>query len=153
MAALALRAIRDATVGTRRLATGAALLVVVGTPITAAGITTASPALTIAGPVSLAGGILATAWLTAFVIAPKLERSQARWWLRASALGVVLPMLLGVDYALSRVLPVPALSLWGMAAIHGDLNAFLFVLAGLVGWSLVPPEQANPGDSIPPATP
>jgi len=155
MAALALRALGDAPFVTRRLAAVAALLVAVGTPITAAGITTGSGALTIAGPVLLAGGILATAWVTAFVIAPALAGHPARWLLQASALGVVLPMLLGVDYALSRVFPIPALNLWGMAAIHGDLNALLFVLVGLWGWRLVPHERRNPGGAaglaIPPA--
>jgi len=144
MAALALRAVADGSPTLRRFAAAAALLVVGGTPITAAGITTRSALFTIAGPVMLAGGILTTAWLTAFVIAPRLSNATARWLLRASALGVLLPMLLGVDYAMSRVFAIPALDLQGMAAIHGDLNALLFVLIGLVGWTLVSDRERNP---------
>jgi len=137
LAALALHTLRDAGQTARRVATTAALMVVVGTPITAVGITTRSAAATIAGPVLLAGGILSIAGITAVLIAPTLENAAARWLLRLSAAGVLLPMLLGVDYAVSRVFAVPALDLRWMAAIHGDLNALAFTLPGLLGWTLV----------------
>ena len=45
-------------------------------------------------------------------------------------------MLLGVDYAASRVLPIPALDLGTMALVHGTLNAVVYSLLGLAGWSL-----------------
>ena len=88
------------------------------------------------GPVLLAIGILGTAALTALVIAPALPKSPARWLLIISAAGIVIPMLLGVDYAASRVLPIPALDLWTMALVHGTLNAVVYSLLGLAGWSL-----------------
>ncbi len=147
MAGLALMALGNTAPRVARAAAAGSLLVVVGTPTTAAGITTGSAALTIAGPVLLAVGILTTAWLTAFAIAPTVGNAAARWLLRASALGVVLPMLLGVDYAASRIFAIPALDLRGMAAIHGDLNALLFVLIGLLGWSLVSDRERNPTPS------
>lgn len=137
LAALAVHALRNAGQTVRRVATTAAAMVVVGTPITAIGITTRSAAATIAGPVLLAGGILTIAGITAFLIAPALENAAARWLLRLSAAGVLLPMLLGVDYAVSRVFAVPALDLRWMAAIHGDLNALAFALPGLLGWTLL----------------
>ncbi len=137
LAALALHALRNAGQTVRRVATTAAAMVVVGTPITAIGITTRSAAATIAGPVLLACGILTIAGITAFLIAPALENAAARWLLRLSAAGVLLPMLLGVDYAVSRVFAVPALDLRWMAAIHGDLNALAFALPGLLGWTLL----------------
>jgi len=56
--------------------------------------------------------------------------------LTISAAGVVIPMLLGVDYAAGRVLPIPALDLRTMALVHGDLNALVFALLGFVGWML-----------------
>lgn len=150
LAALALVALRNARQTVRWLAATAALMVVVGTPITAVGITTRSAAATIAGPVLLAGGILTIAGITAFVITPALENAAGRWLLRLSAAGVVLPMLLGVDYAVSRVFAIPALDLPWMAAIHGDLNALAFALPGLLGWTLVSEERNRPsGDSIP----
>ena len=45
-------------------------------------------------------------------------------------------MLLGVDYAVARIVPIPSLDPRMMAVIHGDLNAVVFSLAGLAGWSL-----------------
>lgn len=138
MAGLSLTMLRHLTRTTRRLGSAGALLVVAGTPITAAAITTGSAVLTILGPLVLAGGIFLTAGLNWAVVVPMVQSSTARLLLRVSALSVVLPMLLGVDYAVSRVFAIPALNLQGMAAIHGDLNALAFTLAGLVGWTLVP---------------
>jgi hypothetical protein len=151
LAALALLALRNARPGVRWVATTAALMVVVGTPLTAVGITTRSAAATIAGPVLLAGGILTIAGITAFLITPTLENRAARWLLRLSAAGVLLPMLLGVDYAVSRVFAIPALDLRWMAVIHGDLNALAFALPGLLGWTLASDQgRKHPfDDSIP----
>ena len=135
MAALAVVALRDRG----KLATmssAAALLVVAGVPITAGGIATRSGLLTIVGPVLLATGVLTIAALTAVAIAPRIESAMARWLLWLSAAGVVVPMLLAVDYAISRIFPVPALDLRAMALIHGDLNALAFSLAGLLGWTI-----------------
>jgi hypothetical protein len=111
------------------------LLIVLGTPLTAAGIATGMAALTVIGPVMLAIGVLTISALTAFVVAPKLRR-RARVLLTISAAGVVIPMLLGVDYAASRVIPIPALDLRTMALVHGDLNALVFALLGFLGWML-----------------
>ncbi len=150
LAALALVALRNRGQTVRWVASTTALMVVVGTPITAVGITTRSAAATITGPVLLACGILTIAGITAFLITPALENAAARWLLRLSAAGVVLPMLLGVDYAVSRVFAIPALDLPWMAAIHGDLNALAFALPGLLGWTLVSEDRKHPsGDSIP----
>ena len=136
MAALTMMALRDRG----RLApfsTAAALLIVLGVPITAAGIATGSPAATVVGPVLLGTGVLSIAGLMALAIAPAVESAAARSLFWVSSAGVVLPMLLGVDYALSRVFPIPALDLRMMALIHGDLNAVAFSLAGLLGWTMV----------------
>ena len=136
MSAVAFRAMRDRP---RRLRLGSAtagLLVVIATPLTATGIATGTAALTVIGPVLLAIGILGTAALTALVIAPALPKPTARWLLIISAAGIVIPMLLGVDYAAGRVLPIPALDLGTMALVHGTLNAVVYSLLGLAGWSL-----------------
>lgn len=134
MAALAIVVLRErGRLG--QLASAGGLFVMAGVPITAAGIATGSGVLTVVGPIVLATGVLTTAALTAFAIAPRIEPSIARWLLWVSAAGVVLPMLLGVDYALARVFPIPALDLRTMALVHGDLNAVAFSLAGLLGWS------------------
>jgi hypothetical protein len=87
------------------------------------------------GPVLLAIEVLTTSALTAFVVAPAL-RGRARWPLTVSATGVVIPMLLGVDYAAGRVLPIPALDLRTMGLVHGDHYALVFAVLGFVGWML-----------------
>jgi YndJ-like protein len=135
MSALAVRALSSASMRTRWIGGGAGLLIVLGTPLTAAGIATGAAALTVIGPVLLAIGVLTTSALTAFIVAPAL-RGRARWLLTISASGVVIPMLLGVDYAAGRVLPIPTLDLRTMALVHGDLNALVFALLGFVGWML-----------------
>ena len=117
-----------------RLSAAAGWLVVVGTPLTAAGFALRAPVLTVAGPILLAAGLLTNAALTAFVIAPH-RPGAARWLLTISSVTVVVPMLLGVDYAAARLFPLPALDLRTMAIVHGDLNAVVYVLVGLVGWN------------------
>lgn len=121
--------------GLGQLASIAGVLIVLGVPITAGGIATGSPIMTVAGPILLGAGVLTTAGLIAFVVALQVDPISARWLLWISAAGVVAPMLLGVDYALARVFPIPALDLRTMALIHGDLNAIVFSLCGLLGWS------------------
>lgn len=135
MSALVLKALSPAPTRMQRLAGGAGLLVMFGTPITATGVATGTAVLTVIGPVVLATGILTMSAITAFVVAPR-TRSRARWLLTLSAAGVVIPMFLGVDYAAAKVFPIPALDLQSMALVHGDLNALVFALLGFVGWSL-----------------
>jgi hypothetical protein len=134
MAALALHALQHAS-RARRAAAAFGVLSMLGTPLTAAGIATGSGALTVVGPLTLATGVLGTAALTAFAIAPMVADPLAAWFLRVSAFAVVVPMLLGVEYALGRVFALPTLDLRTMALVHGDLNALLFALLGFIGWT------------------
>jgi hypothetical protein len=117
-----------------RLSGAAGAFVVVGTPVTAAGFALSLPALYVVGPILLATGLLTNAALTAFVLAPRMPR-LARYLLTISSLTVVVPMLLGVDYAVARIYPVPALDLRTMALVHGNLNAVAYALLGLAGWN------------------
>jgi len=136
LAALAFTALSERSRRMRRVCAAAGVIVVLGTPVTATGIATGTAALTVIGPLLLATGILTNAALTAFLIAPRRRTAGARWLLAISSAAVVIPMLLGVDYAVARVLPVPALDLRTMAIVHGDLNAVLYSLIGLAGWSM-----------------
>lgn len=135
MSALTVKALAGASVRTRWIGGAGGLFVVLGTPLTAAGIATGAPALTVVGPVVLAIGVLTVSALIAFVVAPALRR-RARVLLTISAAGVVIPVLLGVDYAAARVLAIPSLDLRAMALVHGDLNALVFALLGFLGWML-----------------
>jgi hypothetical protein len=136
MSVLALKALSGHPPRMRRMCATAGILVIFGTPLTATGIATGTGALTVIGPLLLATGILVTAAVTAFVIAPAVPSPAARWMLTISAATVVIPMVLGVDYAAARVLPIPALDLRTMALVHGDLNALGFALLGFAGWTL-----------------
>jgi YndJ-like protein len=159
MGALTMGAVRDRG-RLSTFASGAAMLIVVGVPITAAGIATGSGLLTVAGPVLLGTGVLSIAGIIGLTIAPRVESEislprlrgragwgrfpLARWLLWLSSAGVVVPMLLAVDYALGRVFPIPALDLRAMALIHGDLNALVFSLGGLLGWTFVARASRTP---------
>ncbi len=135
MSALAMGALRGRSPRVRVVSAAAGVLVVLGTPITATGVATGAAALTVVGPVLLASGILTTAALTVLLVARTRTTRASRWLLTVSAVAVVVPMLLGVDYAAARVLPIPALDLRTMAIVHGDLNAVFYALFGLAGWS------------------
>jgi hypothetical protein len=159
MAALAMRAVRDRG-RLAPVASAAAILIVIGVPITAAGFVTGSGFLSVLGPILIGVGILSIAGITGLAIAPRIESeislprlrgragwgplALARWFLWVSAAGVVVPMLLAVDYAIGRLFPVPALDLRAMALIHGDLNALVFSLGGLLGWTLVARASRTP---------
>src|SRR5207237_182980 len=98
MSALTFAALRERSPAVHLSSAAAGLLVVAGTPLTATGIATGTAALTVIGPVLLATGILTTAALTLLFIAPARRARAGRWLLTISAVVVVLPMLLGVDY-------------------------------------------------------
>ena len=119
-----------------RLSAGAGFLVVAGIPMTAAGFALGASALYLIGPIILAVGLLTNAALTALVVAPRVP-SVPRWLLTISSVTVFIPMFLGVEYAVSREVAIPALDLRTMAIVHGDLNAVFYALIGLAGWSRV----------------
>jgi len=53
-----------------------------------------------------------------------------------SAVAGILAMPLGAAYGLRALDPFAWLTIPWMAAVHGTLNSFGFVLAGLVGWNI-----------------
>src|SRR5258708_2753452 len=92
MSALVLKSLGAASVRMRRVAGGAGLLVMFGTPITATGVATGTKVLTVIGPVVLATGILTMSALTAFVVAPRM-RTPARPLPSLSAAARPIPLL------------------------------------------------------------
>jgi len=127
-----------------RMAVGA---IVVGPPIVAAGFTF-SPALQVTGAVLITLGLITLAWLTLVRVVPKLPRGPWRPLLAVSAIAVMLPMLLAVDWALGQHLDIPSLSIPRMAAIHGSLNSIAFSGGGVLGWRLF--EAARDGGNARP---
>src|SRR5258708_38478218 len=122
MSALVFSFLQGRTPGAAPVPEVAGLLVVLGTPITAAGFATGFLILTVIGPVLLASGVLVTAALTAFVVAPRMQSGLARWLLRISAAGVGVRTLLGGEHAAARALPLPGLAPQGIARIPRYLH-------------------------------
>ncbi|MEX1163156.1 MAG: YndJ family transporter [Nitriliruptor sp.] len=68
------------------------------------------------------------------VLAWQAWQAWRAWRLGASAVSVVVPMLLAVQWAVGANLGTPALSIPVMAATHGAANAVGFCLLGVLGW-------------------
>jgi len=136
MAALVLGGLREERGTSRRIATLAALLMIAGSPVLAAGWATPFHVLQVAGAILVATGVIAGAAVAFFRSRSLVEPTPARVLLRASALAPLLPMMLAVEYSAGHVFGFPTLDIQGMALVHGDLNALGFSLLGLVSWSL-----------------
>jgi hypothetical protein len=138
MTALLLMRLRQDGDIARSVATAAALLLVVGSPVLAAGWATPIHVLQVAGAILVAAGVVATAAVLFFRSASLVTSPGARVLLRMGAFAPLLPMVLAVEYSAGHVFGFPTLDIHGMALIHGDLNALGFSLLGLVGLSVGP---------------
>lgn len=114
----------------------AALGVVAGVPLVAAGITLS--AFEVRWPEWLAAWLLAGAcFLTAGLqlrLAIRVQRGLARWLLAISSLALLCGMGLAGTYALGSFNGSAWLTIEDMLPTHGAINAFGFALCGLVGW-------------------
>lgn len=127
-----------------RLAATAAIAIAGAPPLVAIGFA-AVGALQIVGAVLLTVGTYALAWVTLRHVVPTV-RPLAAWPLGASAVSVLVPMALAVQWAVGANLGTPALSIPQMAATHGVANAVGFALLGVLGWRLVRRDRPAPGD-------
>lgn len=107
--------------------------VVAGPPLVAAGFALHG-SLQIVGAIVLTTGLLLVAGLTLGHAGRRLDDRPASLLLGVSAIAVVVPMLLAVQWALGANLDLPALSVPNMIRTHGAVNAFGFALLGLAGW-------------------
>jgi hypothetical protein len=117
-----------------RLVRGATAAIISGPPLVALGFVALGP-LQVVGAVLLAGGLLVLSWVVLRHIAPIIG-GAGRVLLTVSALAVVVPMLLAVQWALGSVVGTPALAIPAMARWHGAVNAIGFALTGVLGWRL-----------------
>lgn len=117
----------------RLVASAAAAALVAGSPITAAGFTVASAPLQMVGVAMIASSVMVLAVLT-LLVSRRVMGTPAVWLVRVSAWSVFLPMPLALDFTLAKLVPIPALGIQAMAAVHGSVNALVFCLVGLVGW-------------------
>jgi hypothetical protein len=118
-----------------RWAAAAAIGAIASPPIVAVGFTWV-------GWLQVVGAILMTlaVWVAAGVMLARVVRDVDRasaWLLGLSAVSVIVPMILAVQWAVGQNLGTPALSIPDMARTHGVLNAVGFCLLGVLGWRRV----------------
>ncbi len=133
--------------------------ILLGVPLTAAGIT-ASPLLEVIGATVTAGSAI-----TLGVLQLRLARragGRAGWLLVASSLAVFASMTLALMYATGEFQGVPWPAIPEMVRLHGALNALGFGLLGVSAWNepstlttrsgSVGPRGATPGEERPDST-
>jgi hypothetical protein len=106
-----------------------------GPPLLAAGITF-SPLLEVVAAGVVVLSVCGLGAVTLARVAPHVP-GAARVLLTLSSVSAFAAMALALAYAVGQLTSHPIVSLGQMARIHGPLNALGFVLAGLVGWTLV----------------
>lgn len=109
--------------------------VLLGTPITAMGITF-SAGIGAVGALLFAGGLFSASGIMIGRVVGQVSR-PAGAALATSAVSVIAAMLFALSYALGQWLGTPAPTLTTMAWTHGLLNAFGFTFLGALGWILV----------------
>jgi len=123
--------------GSRALAV-AAIAIVFGTPLVAAGITL-STKLALGGTLNVAFGLLLLGCVVLFRVVPKLQARLAQVLLVLASLSSCFAMVLAVLYSYSIVTKTVILDIPQMAMTHGLLNSFGFSLCGLLGWAIESP--------------
>jgi YndJ-like protein len=136
LAGLAGRFIGSRSPLARRAFVIAALCIVGGTPLVAAGITF-SPLIGLIGTIVVATGLLFLAVLVVGWIVPALDSLTAKILLTVSSASAVSAMVLASAYAYSIVVGQLIISIPQMAVSHGITNALGFSLCGLLAWSLI----------------
>jgi hypothetical protein len=122
--------------GVRTFYVFAAISVIVGTPLVAAGIT-ASPLIALVGALVISLGLICLSFLNVIWIVPRFSSPLPKLLLIISSLASVPAMLLAVAYAYSIVFHKLIVDIPQMAMTHGVANAFGFALCGLVAWVLM----------------
>lgn len=122
-----------------RLALAGLAMTIVAPPIVAVGFVVEHPVPQVGGAVLMTAGVYCTAVCT--LLAARARVGAARVLLVASAIAVVVPMVLAVFWAASNYWDVPALSVRMMARTHGLTNGLGFVIGGLAGWHLARAEE------------
>lgn len=111
-----------------------AVLATAGAPLlVATGFVTHRPLPQVGGAIVMAVGVWCTAAIELHLAVTDRDRTRLeRWLLGVSGLAIWVPMVLAVAWAASLYVDVPALSIPDMARTHGVVNAFGFVVPGLL---------------------
>lgn len=128
----------------RRAYAGAAVTIVFGPGLIAAGITL-SPLVEIVAVTALAGGVIVFALVTLFVVVPRRANRSQQAALAVSSLAVAVSMLFAFGYGLSQFVgrTLAGLQIDTMVAVHGQLNALGFALLGALGWHSSVPSASH----------
>ena len=137
--ALAARAL-DGRPGSRFARTGV-VLTGAAPPVVALGFLTASALPQVGGAVLMTLGVWCTAALE--LVDARHARGVPRVLLVLSGLAIWVPMVLAVAWAAGQHWAIPILSIPDMARTHGLVNAFAFVIGGLVARRLVVAQPAR----------
>jgi hypothetical protein len=116
--------------------------IILGTPLVAAGITF-SPVFALVGTVMIALSLALLAIIVIGFILPRVDSVLARLLFSVSSFSSVLAMVLACIYAYSIVTRTLLIDIPQMAMTHGLINAFGFVLCGLIAWSIVRPSLSR----------
>lgn len=131
VAGLAGRVLADASVRVRQAWSASAVLVSLGPPLVAIGITW-SPLVEVVSAVLLALGMIGLSMLLAFEVSPRIGRVPARALLVVASGSLVVTMALACAYAWSQWTGVAIVSIPTMAAVHGVANSIGFALPALL---------------------
>ena len=113
----------------------AAICVIAGTPLVAAGIT-ASPVIALVGATVISCGLFCLALLNLGWITPGLD-PLPKVLLMVSSLASIPAMVLACIYAYSIVFHKLIVDIPQMAMTHGIANSFGFALCGLTAWIMI----------------
>jgi hypothetical protein len=145
LAALVLIRLRDERGVWHNVALTSAILLVLGSPVLAAGWGTPIHVLQVQGAILIATGVIGTATIMFFRSNSLTAPGSARGLLRLAAVMPLLPMVLAVEYSTGRTFGFPTLDIQTMALVHGNLNALGFVFLGLVAWTVSQPGYRRAG--------
>ncbi len=117
-----------------RLYPTAALAVMAGPPLVAAGITFSEsiPLIEVLSAAILTTGMMISAVIILGGVLPRIHRPLQRWLLGIAAAASVIAMVLALIYALSSFMQIDAINIPRMVMLHGILNA-TYALCGLTG--------------------
>ncbi|HEY8738484.1 MAG TPA: YndJ family transporter [Candidatus Dormibacteraeota bacterium] len=145
LAALVLIRLRDERGTWHNVALAAAIALVLGSPVLAAGWGTPIHVLQVLGAILVATGVIGTAAIMFFRTDSLAAPGTAHALLRIAAVMPLLPMILAVEYSTGRTFGFPTLDIQTMALVHGNLNALGFVFLGLIAWTMAQPGYRRAG--------
>jgi hypothetical protein len=133
---------------TRSMFLLAAVGIIGGTPLVAAGITF-SPLTALIGAIVISSGLMLLAVLVIGWVLLEIDSIAGRVLLAVSSISNFTAMVLACVYAYSIVEKELIIDIPHMAMTHGLANAFGFALCGMAAWSIIQPKTRAAPTGIP----